>query len=308
MRSIRSLLVGFTVVGLFATCSAEQTAFTPSTSSGYQGSAASTVVTRYSVPRAGQSPLPAESAARVSPEVACPPPQICNPPQPSNNPKPTPRPTSPIVGYANVDVRNYMAATTGTANGGGNMLCDAAEDNPTCLYSFLDASGEDQLSYGNKNGIVDWIGISTGQEAPFGNVPENYIGVIRNIPGAGGQLRCFALPNSPCSAPAKDVEMPEGMPYVMQSLAEVNYATELQAENADGSPSFPINGSQITSTYPGNSGGDSFSYAENSMSGGCSQTFVRNYTTTDYVVYVKSIPFGGSIGTQSDPVGDNRIL
>ncbi len=179
------------------------------------------------------------------------------------------------------------------------MLCDSYDNRASaCLTSFNDGGqyGEAEIAYGMNNGIIDYIGISSGgwQGSP------NYIGVIRNVPGTRGQLRCFANEFQNCTAPANTVFMPEGVPYLIPNLPVVSLQTELASENSDGSPKAPIAASMVTTYTVGidNPYYNAQPFGVESMSGQCSQSLENNQYSETLIVYVKGVPFGGNIGTQ----------
>jgi len=203
-----------------------------------------------------------------------------------------------------VDMRNYMSVPIANANGTGNMLCSTQSGYSSyCLTSFYDGNqyGETKISYGIGNGIIDYIAISSnGWQGS-----ANYIGVARNLPGTGGQLRCFANVFENCTAPVNTVFMPEGVPYLISNLPGVSLQTELASENPDGSPAAPIAGSIITTQTVGYSPYKNYQpFGVNSMNGQCAQSLEFDTYNQTRIVYVTSVPFGGTIGTQDAIVID----
>ncbi len=200
-----------------------------------------------------------------------------------------------------VDMRNYMSASIANANGTGEMLC-ASNNLSNCITSFYDGGpkGETKIVYSNGDGVIDYIGITTGTE-DLGQGPEEYIGVIRNLTGTGGQLRCFTYINTTCTAPALHVNIPQGVPYLISSLPVISAAMEQSTENPDGSPESPLPGALLTTPNSSNPPGYTF-FADVNMSSSCAQSLAFNTNTSVHVVYVTGMAFGGSIGTQDGVV------
>ena len=200
----------------------------------------------------------------------------------------------------------------------GTILCTdpAGPKNHNCITSF-DHASEVEIVYSTRNtsapSIQDYIAVTTAGHGSSGE----YIGVIRNYPGYGnGGLRCFSNGTAICTAPANSSDIPEGVPYQIPALPEVDLATLEAASNPTSgtnplpawmSPRVPIANAMITT--PNGTNGNWWSFGAQGMTyPGCAQSVENNgnaYPQQTRIVYVAGIPFGGTIGTKDAIVIDN---
>lgn len=230
-------------------------------------------------------------------------------------------PTLPPLPTVSVDVRQYMAAAISNGSA-GQMLCANATVSTSCITSYYggDANGEVVIAYGN--GIIDYIGITSATGVPGGGIPftagypytytgvtspRQYIGVIRNYPTGGDPLRCFTTLSS-CTAPASGFPL-EGMPYIIDRLPVVSWATVAATENdtdpsqADAYPIIGIPGAMTTT--PNTSDQSSFWYYNVlNFDANCAQHQNFRVGSINTVIYVTGVPFGGQVGTQDAIVTD----
>lgn len=188
-----------------------------------------------------------------------------------------------------IDVRNYITQVP------PSIICQP--DGALCMTGYWDPYQE--FVYANSNGTVDYIARSINTSA----TPALPVGIIRNIPGTGGTLRCFASPGQPCTAPPNSSDLPEDLPEVFL-VNVVPWTTELASENTDafGQPS----GSPKT-TIPGAvafNGWQEFDWVNMDSSG--HQTWVGPVWNFVTAVYVQGVQFGGDIGTRDALVIDEQ--
>lgn len=162
------------------------------------------------------------------------------------------------------------------------------------------------IAYGNNNNINDYIAISSDSSDPFGQGAQPLIGVARNRDS--GTPRCFTYPNSSCTAPAGGSIL--GVPYYIRALPVVSAATELAAENSDGSPSGPISGVLITTPEAASQYGPAnyWSHGLNTFGPNCSQTRQSNFLSQGQVVFVRQMNFGGTVGVRDALVSDGFAI
>jgi len=162
-----------------------------------------------------------------------------------------------------------------------NMLCRS--DSLLCLTSYWNrANGEFEIIY--TNSIHDYIAVSTAG-------PNYTIGVIRSA-ASGFGLRCFSTPGINCTSPPSNTDMPEQVPLSF-NIPVISLQAELAAENTDGSPKGPIQGS-ISFTN-----GQYVPFGVHQMNpSGCAQTGTGPVQALVRAVYVSGVQFGGNVGTR----------
>ena len=213
-------------------------------------------------------------------------------------------PAQPSQHSVAVDLRQYMAAVLAVAKPpSGTMLCGHAAWTE-CLTSVKDSAGEAEIIYDSSNGVIDYVAISSYAHAPiYGNSSPQYIGVIRNRPGPGNPTRCFSTPGAGCASPPNSSFMPEGVPYLIPDMPVVKVEALTAASNpADGSPDAPITGSVVTT--PDADDDNYWPFGVQEMTGSCAQGYGGSATSLARVVYVKDVPFGGTLGTRDAVVID----
>ena len=173
-----------------------------------------------------------------------------------------------------IDLREYMTVPLNNY-----MLCQS--NNQLCTTSRFNEYGEFQLDY--TNGITGYIARSSG---------NNYlVGSVRSYDDTDG-LRCFSNVGQYCTAPSNSNFMPGNIPMIT-SMNVVPLQIELNGENSDGSPKFPL---QYSTGY---NNGQAYQFGVVSMDPAtCAQTYEGAITAGLYWTYVQGIPFGGDIGTQ----------
>lgn len=198
-------------------------------------------------------------------------------------------PSGPQFPTLSVDITQYMMSPSPAP------FCEA--NGSLCLQGAWNQHGEFVYSY--SNGIVDWIGRSSNT----GATPPRPVGVIRNIPGTGGQLRCFATNGTNCTAPPNSAMMPEAVPSAMV-VNVVPWATARLAENGpgslagDGTPRTQITGATPISGWQ--------TLQIQNMNASCAQSSAGTIDARVSVVYVTGVPFGGDIGTRDALIIDEQ--
>jgi len=170
----------------------------------------------------------------------------------------------------------------------GYSLCQS--DGLLCIRQYINTYGEFEIDY--TNSINDYIAITR---------PNSIIGVIRSYDHTDG-LRCFSNAGAPCTASPNSTQLPESVPVAI-TLDVVPLASELSAENADGTPKFPIPGaiSQTNGIYT--------QFGVHSMNmQTCAQTLEYEESHLVYATYVSGVQFGGDVGTQDAVVIDEYEL
>jgi len=193
--------------------------------------------------------------------------------------------TQPInASTISLDLKNYVYQATPN----GKMLCQS--DGQLCLFGYWNTLTEFQYVY--SNGIHDYISRTTG--------PGNRMGVIRSA--AGGVLRCFSNGSNFCTAPPNSSIFPESLPEQFDTNV-VPWATELGAENSNGTPKTHIQGA--VNFQSGNY--EYFGVQKMNLST-CTQSYLGNVGVLIEVIFVKAVEFGGSIGIMDALVVDEYEL
>lgn len=164
-------------------------------------------------------------------------------------------------------------------------------DGALCINGYWDQYGE--FVYAYSNGIVDYIARSVDTTA----MPAVPVGVIRNVPGAGGTLRCFSTPGEPCAAPPNSSDFPEQVPEIFDTNV-VPWATEQQAENAAGSAAGAGTPKTTIVGEVAANGWQTFEWIN--MDNSCNQTPAGPVSNLVSFVYVTGIYFGGDMAS-TDP-------
>lgn len=208
-----------------------------------------------------------------------------------------------------VDLRPYWAALIAQMNNGnltGHMLCQASPSQDKCETTLSDTAGEVRQFYGpHSNVIVNYIAIGSHDYKSIDGSSTKRIGTIRNHEGgtSGDSLRCFTVMASStnyCASPAAEAL---GPPYLIPSLPVVSYTVLEEATNDDGSPTEPVPGSLLVT--PDASTGNYWNFGiQNMTASGCVQSYAGGSKNREHIVYVKNVPFGGTIGTQDAIVHD----
>jgi hypothetical protein len=242
---------------------------------------------------------------------------------------PTPCPSQPGE-TCSVDVRPYIAATIGgTDAADGQKLC-------TPTYQFCHTSVLDGGPYGEVNNAYSWggydyVGISSYDHTeqyvgtPLAGASPYYIGVIRDLDGSSGPLRCYSYfwsvdTDEECTSPSDSVMIPGGVPITILNLPVLSWATvEATQPGTPGVNDYPtelIPGTLITTPNTQYTQGQlnfwSFGvwYMAQPYVGtprNCTMTAASGgaaYPTKVGIAYVKNVPFGETIGTQDALVID----